>query len=122
MQHSLFKDERGQFSYAIYFFVVMIMFTPILLIGFPVLQSIAIGFMESTEGLKEVNADIIENINDPNLRADVNSMNNAQIDSQETRISILNDAIIFGVIFLVIIVFIGIYLLAKRNVEVGSLG
>jgi hypothetical protein len=49
-------------------------------------------------------------------------MNEAQIGSQVTRISILNDAIIFGVIFLVVIVFIGVYLLAKRNVEVGSLG
>jgi hypothetical protein len=122
MPQSLRNEEKAQFSYAIYFIVVMIMFTPILLIGFPVLQTIAIGFMESTEGLKEVNAEIITHIDDPTLRADVNSMNNAQIDSQETRISILNDAIIFGVIFIVIIVFIGIYLLAKRNVEVGQLG
>lgn len=122
MKHSLFKDQRGQFSYGIYFLVVMIIFLPILLIGFPVLQSIAIGFLESTEGLQEINADVITNIDDPTLRADVNSMNNATIDSQTTRISILNDAIIFGVIFLVIIVFVGIYLLAKRNVEVGSLG
>jgi hypothetical protein len=122
MQHSLFKDQRGQFSYAIYFIVVMIMFLPILLIGFPTLQSISIGFLESTEINQEINAEIIGEINDPNLRADVNSMNNAQISSQTTRISILNDAIVFGVIFLVVIVFVGIYLLAKRNVEVGSLG
>jgi hypothetical protein len=122
MQHSLFKDERGQFSYVIYFVVVMIMFLPILLIGFPVLQSIAIGFLESTEGVQEVNASIIQNIDDPTLRADVNSMNNAQLSSQATRISILSDAIVFGVLFIVVIVFIGIYLLAKRNVEVGSLG
>lgn len=122
MPQSLFRDNKGQFSYAIYFIVVLIIFLPILLIGFPVLQSIAIGFLESTEGLQEVNADIITNINDPTLRADVNSMNNATIDSQATRISILNDAIVFGALFIVVIVFIGIYLLAKRNVEVGSLG
>lgn len=122
MKQSLLKEQRGQFSYAIYFIVVMIIFLPILLIGFPVLQSIAIGFLESTEGLQEVNADVIANIDNATLRADVNSMNNAAIDSQTTRISILNDAIIFGVLFLVVIVFIGIYLLAKRNVEVGSLG
>jgi hypothetical protein len=122
MQHSLFKEERGQFSYVIYFIVVMVMFLPIILFGFPTLQTVAVGFLEATEPLTETNEAIIAQINDPALRADMNSMNNNQIDSQETRISILNDAIIFGVIFLVIIVFIGIYLLAKRNVEVGSLG
>ena len=122
MHQSLGKDQRGQFSYAIYFIVVMIMFLPILLIGFPVLQTVAIGFLESTEGLQETNAAVIANIDNATLRADVNSMNNAQIDSQVTRVSILNDAIIFGVIFLVVIVFVGIYLLAKRNVEVGQLG
>jgi hypothetical protein len=50
MQHSLFKDQRGQFSYAIYFIVVMVMFLPILLIGFPTLQRVMIEFEEFGPG------------------------------------------------------------------------
>ncbi len=115
-------NEKGQFSYALYFIIILIIFMPILFLGFPVLQTIAIGFLEATEPLQKINSDTIGKLDNPQLRADLNSANNAAIDSQATRINIMNDAILYGGIFLVIIMFIGVYMMAKRNVEVGSVG
>ena len=100
----------------------MIIFLPILLIGFPVLQNIAIGFLGASDDFISVNNSLLPDIDDPALRADVNSMIQMQTDAQATRIDIMNSAIVFGAIFLVIIVFIGLYLLARRNIEVGSMG
>jgi len=119
---NLIKNEKGQFSYFIYFIVVMVIFLPLLLFGFPTLQTIAIGFAGTSDDFITANNDLLGDIDDPALRADYNSLIQAQTDSQQTRISILNDAIVFGGIFLVVIVFIGIYLLARRNIEVGSMG
>jgi hypothetical protein len=100
----------------------MIIFLPILLIGFPVLQNIAVGFLGASDDFIEVNNSLLPYIDDPDLRADVNSMIQMQTSAQETNIDIMNSAIVFGAIFLVIIVFIGLYLLARRNIEVGSMG
>ncbi len=122
MKLNIIRDEKGQFSYFIYFVVVMVIFLPLLLIGFPVLQTVAIGFAGNTDEFIEANNDLLGDIDDPSLRADYNTLIQAQNDSQQTRINILNDAIIFGAIFIVVIVFAGIYLLARRNIEVGSMG
>jgi len=122
MKLNLIKNQKGQFSYFIYFIVVMIIFLPLLLFGLPTLQTIAIGFAGTSDDFITANNDLLGDINNPALRADYNSLIQAQTDSQETRISILNDAIVFGGIFIVVIVFIGIYLLARRNIEVGSMG
>lgn len=100
----------------------MIIFLPVLLIGFPVLQNIAIGFLGASDDFIAVNNSLLPDIQDTALRADVNSMIQMQTDAQATRIDIMNSAIVFGAIFLVIIVFIGLYLLARRNIEVGSMG
>lgn len=115
-------NQKGQFSYFIYFIVVMVVFLPIILFAFPTLQAVAIGFAGGTEGFISANYTVIEGIDNAELKADYNALINEQFDSQSTRISILNDAIVFGAIFIVVIVFIGIYLLARRNIEVGSMG
>lgn len=100
----------------------MIIFLPIILFGFPTLQAIAIGFAGASDDFINMNNKFLPSIDDSGLRADVNSMIQEQMNSQVTRIDILNSAIIFGVLAIVVIIFIGIYLLARRNVEVGSMG
>jgi len=98
------------------------MFLPIVLFGFPVLQTLAIAFSGATAEFNNASYDYLEDIKDPGLKSDINSLIAEQTNTQETNIAILSAGIIFGPIAIIILAYLGLYLLGRRNIEVGRMG
>ena len=123
---SLFKelnsDERGQFSYAFIFFVMLAGLMFLFMFIIPLLQFMNVGFYSGMETMVDLSYETAADINDPAISAEMTSV----IAQQQTNMLASNQVtaalIGFGGIFITILVTFVFFLLSRRNVQTGQIG
>jgi len=119
---SVFKNEKGQFSYAFIFFIMLAGLMFLFMFIIPLLQFMNVGFYSGMESVVALSYETAEGIEDANIRNELTTT----IAQQQTNMLASNQVtaalIGFGGIFIVILVTMVFFLLSRRNVQAGQIG
>ena len=120
--HSIFKNQKGQFSYAIIFLVMLVALMFLFMFIIPLLQFFNVGMYSGMETMVDLSLATANDINDPVISAAMVSV----ITQQQTNMLASNQVtaalIGFGGIFITILVTVVFFLLSRRNVQAGQIG
>jgi hypothetical protein len=119
---SLFKENKGQFSYAFVFAIMLMVLIFVFFFVAPLLQAFLAGMYAGMSPIVELAKDSASGIDNLETRTAFE----ATITAQETAVvssnQVLGAMIGFGGVFIVILTAFVFYLLSRRNVQAGQLG
>jgi len=119
---SIKSDEKGQFSYAFVFAILLISLMFLFMFIIPLLQFFNVGMYKGMETMVNLSLKTAQDINDPIISAEMTEV----IEQQQINMLASNQVtaalIGFGGIFVTILVTLVFFLLSRRNVQAGQIG
>ena len=121
MKHNKKLNQRGQFSYVFVLLIIFISLLVIFAVIAPIMTNLSAGFYSATQPLQNQTTAIINTFQDANMKAIALADIQSQKDMQALNIQTLTTMATYGGIIIVIAVVLVFFLLARRNVESGSM-
>jgi len=122
VKDSVWKEERGQFSYA---FILVIMILALIFLFFfllPLMQNWNVSWAKGLQKITAISLDTADGISDANVKSEFVGAINAQTTNMVVANQILSSLIGFSGIIIVLLVTLTLYLVSKRNTEAGLIG
>lgn len=119
---SIWKDQRGSFSYWFIFIILAIILMALFAVTIPLLQTIDSEFYKAAGPLIDKQEANLANVTDANIRAAMQDNITSQRNSIPHQIEVLSIFFQYGWIIILVIIVVVLFLLARRNVEAGIIG
>ena len=119
---SIWNEERGQFSYAIVFIMIFILLLITFVIVIPFLNTYTVSFYAGMEPAVTQATALAGTIQDANVRTAFQGALQSQTDTVTTNVQILSALATYAGIIILIIVLLVLYLMGRRNVQIGVIG
>lgn len=121
-KNSLWKEERGQFTYVLLFIIIFTMLLFAFAIVIPILEALMIGFYSGTSNAITPIINLqVSAINDVNLKTDINAAVVAQNNMQISTVQLFTILCTYAGIITIVVVFVAWLLIGRKNVESGGL-
>lgn len=114
-------NQRGQFSYVFVLLIIFISLLVIFAVVSPIMLNMSATFYSATQPLQNQTTTIINTFEDANMKAIALADIQSQKDLQSLNMQALTTMATYGGILIIIAVVLVFFLLARRNVESGSI-
>jgi hypothetical protein len=121
MKYKKKLNQRGQFSYVFILLIIFISLLVVFAVVAPIMTNMSVAFYSATQPLQNSTTAIINTFEDANMRSIALADIQSQKDMQALNIQTLTTMATYGGIIIVIAVVLVFFLLARRNVESGSI-
>jgi len=118
----IMQEERGQFSYAIIFAILLMGLMFLFMFIVPLLQFFNVGMYNGMETMVDLSLSTANDINDTAIRNELVSTIEQQQTNMLSSNQVLAALIGFGGIFITLLVALVYFLISRRNVQAGQIG